>query len=391
MPTGRRPFRRPSLTLLLAVLALGLLSCRAREPSPRTRSRRVGGVSRPADARARFTTAPRRKPGFARHRSLQPAGAEDPEREEDRGDRGSDGLGRGDRGASRGHAKGPPHEPGLGRLHRARQRPVAGAHGQGPHRADREPRALARRHRHVEADGRGARLGPKADRLEGSPRPRARPRGWSSVGQAQFGAFRFGHTHPEASNSGLIALLAETYAAAGKSRGLTVQDVAKPEVGRFLAGIEKSVVHYGSSTGFFGRKMFERGPGLPERGRPLREQRHRVLRPAVPAALPGGRDLPEGGDILVGSPVGVVDREWVSAEHREAAEAYIRFLLEPAQQARAIPHGFRPASVDVPLGAPIDAAHGVDPRSPRRPSRSRRRWPSSRRCSCGGRRSARRT
>jgi Ca-activated chloride channel family protein len=35
------------------------------------------------------------------------------------------------------------------------------------------------------------------------------------------------------------------------------------------------------------------------------------------------------------------------------------------QQARALPHGFRPASVDVPLGAPIDATHGVDPKEPK--------------------------
>ena len=33
-------------------------------------------------------------------------------------------------------------------------------------------------------------------------------------------AFRFGHTHPEYSNSGLISLIAEVYAGAGKVKGL---------------------------------------------------------------------------------------------------------------------------------------------------------------------------
>jgi Ca-activated chloride channel family protein len=74
---------------------------------------------------------------------------------------------------------------------------------------------------------------------------------------------------------------------------------------------------------------------------------------------------PKEGTFWSDHPVGVVERDWVSAEQREAAQAYVRFLLEPAQQARAVPHGFRPASVDVPLGAPIDAAHGVDPKEPR--------------------------
>ena len=76
-----------------------------------------------------------------------------------------------------------------------------------------------------------------------------------------MGSVPFGHTHPRASNSGLIALLAETYAGAGKMADSTLEDVRKPETMRFVEGIEQSVVHYGSSTGFFGRKMFTNGPG----------------------------------------------------------------------------------------------------------------------------------
>jgi Ca-activated chloride channel family protein len=62
--------------------------------------------------------------------------------------------------------------------------------------------------------------------------------------------------------------------------------------------------------------------------------------------------------------VGVVDAEWVTPEHREAAKAYIQYLLAPAQQSKAIPHGFRPALPEVPLASPIDTAHGVDPKEP---------------------------
>jgi Ca-activated chloride channel family protein len=191
------------------------------------------------------------------------------------------------------------------------------------------------------------------------------PRGWSAAGQPQLGAFRFGHTHPEASNSGLIAILAATYAAAGKSRDLTVEDVAKPDVGRFLAGIEKSVVHYGSSTGFFGRKMFERGPSYLSAAVLYESSVIEAYDPKYKPTFPVVAVYPKEGTFWSDHPIGIVEREWVSAEHREAAQAYIRFLLEPAQQARALPHGFRPASVDVPLGAPIDAAHGVDPKEPR--------------------------
>src|SRR5215813_2702248 len=85
-------------------------------------------------------------------------------------------------------------------------------------------------------------------------------KGWQPYGFPQWGKFKFGHTHPQFSNSGLISLFAEVYAAVNKKAGLTVADVNSPRTGQFLAGIENSVVHYGSSTGFFGRKMFANGP-----------------------------------------------------------------------------------------------------------------------------------
>jgi len=85
-------------------------------------------------------------------------------------------------------------------------------------------------------------------------------KGWDAYGYPQWGRFKFGHTHPQFSNSGLISLFAEIYAASGKTAGLTVADVNKAHTADFLSGIEKSVVHYGSSTGFFGRQMFSTGP-----------------------------------------------------------------------------------------------------------------------------------
>src|SRR5262249_18329607 len=86
------------------------------------------------------------------------------------------------------------------------------------------------------------------------------PKGWASRDHAEWGTFKFGHTHPDYSTSGLIALFAEGYAATGKVKGLTPEAVNDPAVGRYLGDIEKAVVHYGSSTGFFGNKMFANGP-----------------------------------------------------------------------------------------------------------------------------------
>src|SRR5262249_54280246 len=84
--------------------------------------------------------------------------------------------------------------------------------------------------------------------------------GWAAYGKPQWGKFKFGHTHPEFSNSGLISLFAEVYAATNKLGGLTLGDVNKPATAAYLDGIEQAVVHYGTSTGFFSTKMFANGP-----------------------------------------------------------------------------------------------------------------------------------
>jgi Ca-activated chloride channel family protein len=189
-------------------------------------------------------------------------------------------------------------------------------------------------------------------------------KGWEAYGYPQWGRFKFGHTHPQFSNSGLISLFAEVYAASGKTAGLTVADVAKPHTADFLSGIEKSVVHYGSSTGFFGRQMFSTGPQFLSAA-VLYE--NMVIESYSQSNLPFPvvAVYPKEGTFWSDHPIGIVEREWVTPEHREAARAYIQFLLQRPQQEKAITYGFRPGAVDVPLASPIDEAHGVDPKEPK--------------------------
>ncbi|MCW8133629.1 MAG: VWA domain-containing protein [Planctomycetota bacterium] len=192
------------------------------------------------------------------------------------------------------------------------------------------------------------------------------PKGWGAYGHDEWGSFKFGHTHPEFSNSGLISLFAEVYAAAGKTAGLTIEDVAKPETKAYLSGIERSIVHYGSSTGFFGKKLFANGP--------------QYLSAAVlyenmvmEAATPGKWNLPfpvvaiypKEGTFWSDHPAGIVDREWVTPEHKEAAKAYLKYLLETPQQERALNYGFRPADPAIQLGDRFSAANGVDAKEPK--------------------------
>lgn len=190
------------------------------------------------------------------------------------------------------------------------------------------------------------------------------PQGWAGRGRPEWGRFRFGHTHPEYSNSGLQTLLAEAYAGAGRRAGLSLDDVRRPEVAAFVAGIERAVVHYGSSTGFFAKRMFTNGPGYLSAAvmyeNLVVEANGAERKPSFPVVA----IYPKEGTFWSDHPTGIVDRPWVTAERRQAAQAYLRFLLERPQQELALRFGFRPAAVEVPLGAPIDAAHGADPQEP---------------------------
>jgi Ca-activated chloride channel family protein len=188
--------------------------------------------------------------------------------------------------------------------------------------------------------------------------------GWSAHGYPQWGKFKFGHTHPEYSNSGLISLFAEAYAASGKTAGLKLSDLEKPQTKQLIGGVEQSVVHYGSSTGFFGRKMFANGPEYLSAA-VLYESMVVESYSQSNLPFPVVAIYPKEGTFWSDHPVGVVERDWVTPEHREAAKTYIQYLLARGQQEKAIEYGFRPASLDVPLAAPLDAAHGIDPKEPK--------------------------
>jgi Ca-activated chloride channel family protein len=189
-------------------------------------------------------------------------------------------------------------------------------------------------------------------------------KGWAAYGFPQWGRFKFGHTHPEYSNSGLISLFAEAYAAAGKTAGLKAIDLEKPQTKQFIGGVEQSVVHYGSSTGFFGRKMFANGPEYLSAA-VLYESMVVESYSQSGLAFPVVAIYPKEGTFWSDHPVGVVERDWVTPEHREAAKIYTQYLLARSQQEKAMQYGFRPASVDVPLSTPLDVAHGIDPKEPK--------------------------
>ena len=189
-------------------------------------------------------------------------------------------------------------------------------------------------------------------------------RGWGAFGHPEWGAFKLGHTHPELSNSGLLAVLAAAYAGAGKTRGLTPADLDSKKVRGFVNAVEKSIVHYGKSTGFFADRMLARGPSYLSAA-VLYENLvvESYARPS-PARMPVVSIYPREGTFWCDHPYSILDAEWVGATERKAAEALLAFLRARLAQERALALGFRPADPAIPVAAPVDAEHGADPKQP---------------------------
>jgi Ca-activated chloride channel family protein len=192
----------------------------------------------------------------------------------------------------------------------------------------------------------------------------AERRGWAAHGRPEWGDFKLGHTNPEFSNSGLLSVLAQAYAGAGKARDLTPKDLAAKPVRDMVAKVAASVVHYGKSTGFFADKMLQRGPAYLSAAVLYENLVIESYAKKTDAPFPLVAIYPVEGTFWSDHPYAVLDAEWVGATEREAAAALLSFLKERPQQERALAHGFRPADPAVPIGAPVDAEHGVDPKQP---------------------------
>jgi Ca-activated chloride channel homolog len=106
------------------------------------------------------------------------------------------------------------------------------------------------------------------------------------------------------------------------------------------------MVHYGSSTGFFGRKLFDSGPEYLSAAVLYESMVVESYGNAKTMAFPVVALYPKEGTFWSDHPVGIVERDWVTPERREAAQTYINYLLAAQSQQKALAYGFRPGSPD---------------------------------------------
>ncbi|NPV86473.1 MAG: VWA domain-containing protein [Anaerolineae bacterium] len=192
--------------------------------------------------------------------------------------------------------------------------------------------------------------------------------GWAAYGYPEWGKFKFGHTHPEYSNSGIVAIIAQAYAAAGKQRSLKSEDLQNPQVRSFMADVQSSIIHYGTSTGFFANRMFERGPSYLSAAvlyeNLIVTQESKRLN-GESQQLPVVAIYPKEGTFWANHPYAILNAPWVTPQQKEAAQVFLNYLLDKPQQMRALQYGFRPSDPSISLTSPLDSQHGVDPQQPK--------------------------
>jgi Ca-activated chloride channel homolog len=207
------------------------------------------------------------------------------------------------------------------------------------------------------------------------------PQGWAAYGHPEWGPFRLGKTNPNFSTSGLNFTIAEYYAATGKKSGLSVEDLAKPDVQALTGSVESAVVHYGDITMTFMNNWYRadaRGTALTYASAVAVEEKSvidyntgnpdGILSPGeVPRVpkIPLVAIYPTEGTLFSDSPFIILDAGWVTQEQKDGAKLFEDFVQKPENQQKALKFGFRPGNTTVNVGDPINIANGVDPTQPK--------------------------
>jgi len=179
----------------------------------------------------------------------------------------------------------------------------------------------------------------------------------------------FRWSHPSTSSaSGLLATLAEFYAGAGKTRGLTIEDVQDQKTLDYVAALEKTVRYYGegNETALIEQALNEGKDFLD--AFVVQEQMvtyfntHRTG-PDKLVAL-----YPVEGALWEDHPLALLETSELTPQQRQAFAHFRDFLLSPEAQQLILRHGYRPADLTIPLDSPespLTVENGVDPTEPK--------------------------
>ena len=172
---------------------------------------------------------------------------------------------------------------------------------------------------------------------------------WANIGgQPAWGPVKFGHTRPDKSNSGLLAITLLAYSFYKEQRELIVQQIDNPQFLSYFNDIEGAVSAFGRSSGtFLSNVVIPLGPPqydiiatyenlILTNNKTAVTVQHQPLKPFYPSL-----------NIVSDHPFAILQGNWVTQEQQEAARIFRDFLLAAPQQRLALATGFRPSNVNV--------------------------------------------
>jgi Ca-activated chloride channel family protein len=191
-----------------------------------------------------------------------------------------------------------------------------------------------------------------------------RPLGWADLLARAESDPDFKWSHPSTTSaSGLLATLAVFYAGAGKTWGLTVEDVQAPATLEYVARIERTVRYYGEGEWPIAQRVVAEGPDYLDA---FVSQEQLVI-----WANQQGADLvavyPVEGSLWEDHPLVLLETPDLTGTQRQVFAQMISHLRGGAAQQTVLEAGYRPADPSIPLdapGSPLTAANGADPTQP---------------------------
>ncbi len=191
----------------------------------------------------------------------------------------------------------------------------------------------------------------------------ADPQGWASKGHPEWGQFKFGHTHPDYSNVGMLSLTSLAYSSVGKTEGLSADEVYSETVVEAFRGLEQNTYHYGLQSRPLMQILAQRGP---EYLHAVTTSEAETLKTNAEYASTMRYPLvfifPAKGTFWSEQPYCILDGDWVTDDQKDAAKIFQTYLLDKKQQELAITYYLRPVDESIPLHTPLTLDGGTDPR-----------------------------
>lgn len=181
--------------------------------------------------------------------------------------------------------------------------------------------------------------------------------GWDAIAaRPDWGLFKFGHTHPNQSNSGLMTLVLMAFdyhaqGAAASKRDLTLKDILDVRFQEWLQDFERASTNNVASTGTLMHEMVLKGPGSFD-GLFVYESVAIEQIPSAENRWQGLKVIYPKFNLWSDNPYYILNTSWNTPPQRQAAEAFLNFLLSDRVQREALVHGFRPANLRVPVKFP---------------------------------------